>query len=110
MEKEMTDDQELRHKADAVMMNTYKRFPVVLVKGRGCVVWDVEGRAYRDFIAGIAVCNLGHAHPDVTRALREQAESLWHVSNLYYTIPQTALAEWLTGHSFADRVFFCNSG
>ena len=110
MEKEITDDQELRHKADSVMMNTYKRFPVVLVKGRGCVVWDVEGRAYRDFIAGIAVCNLGHAHPFVSRALREQAESLWHVSNLYYTIPQTALAEWLTGHSFADRVFFCNSG
>jgi acetylornithine/N-succinyldiaminopimelate aminotransferase len=103
-------DRELRHKADAVMMHTYNRFPVVLVKGKGCVVWDMEGRPYRDFIAGIAVCNLGHAHPVVSEALRTQAESLWHVSNLYYTVPQTELADWLTGHSFADRVFFCNSG
>ncbi len=102
--------QELRSKADAVMMNTYTRFPIVLVKGKGCDVWDMEGRAYKDFIAGIAVCNLGHAHPVVSEALQRQAESLWHVSNLYYTLPQTALAEWLTGHSFADRVFFCNSG
>jgi acetylornithine aminotransferase len=109
VEKEMTS-QELRHKADAVMMHTYNRFPVVLVKGKGCVVWDMEGRSYRDFIAGIAVCNLGHAHPVVSEALRTQAESLWHVSNLYYTVPQTELADWLTGHSFADRVFFCNSG
>ena len=92
------------------MMNTYNRFPLVLVKGKGCVVWDMEGRAYRDFVAGIAVCNLGHAHPVVSEALRKQAESLWHVSNLYYTLPQTSLADWLTGHSFADRVFFCNSG
>jgi acetylornithine/N-succinyldiaminopimelate aminotransferase len=110
VEKEMADDQDLRNKADAVMMHTYNRFPVVLVKGKGCVVWDIEGRAYRDFIAGIAVCNLGHAHPVVSEALRKQAESLWHVSNLYYTVPQTELAEWLTRHSFADRVFFCNSG
>ncbi len=102
--------QELMHKADAVMMHTYNRFPVVLVKGKGCVVWDMEGRSYRDFIAGIAVCNLGHAHPVVSEALRTQAESLWHVSNLYYTVPQTELADWLTGHSFADRIFFCNSG
>jgi acetylornithine aminotransferase len=109
MYKEMTS-QDLRYKADAVMMNTYNRFPLVLVKGKGCVVWDMEGRSYRDFIAGIAVCNLGHAHPVVSEALRKQAESLWHVSNLYYTLPQTALADWLTEHSFADRVFFCNSG
>lgn len=106
----MADDQDLRNKADAVMMHTYNRFPVVLVKGKGCVVWDMEGRSYRDFIAGIAVCNLGHAHPVVSEALRKQAESLWHVSNLYYTVPQTELADWLTGHSFANRVFFCNSG
>ena len=102
--------QEVRNKAEAVMMQTYNRFPVVLVKGEGCVVWDTEGRAYRDFVAGIAVCNLGHAHPVVAEALQQQAGSLWHVSNLYYTVPQTELAAWLTGHSFADRVFFCNSG
>ncbi len=92
------------------MMRTYSRFPIVLVKGKGCVVWDMQGRSYRDFIAGIAVCNLGHAHPVVCEALRKQAETLWHVSNLYYTVPQTELADWLTGHSFAERVFFCNSG
>jgi len=92
------------------MMQTYARFPVVLVKGKGCVVWDMEGQSYKDFVAGIAVCNLGHAHPVVTAALQKQSEMLWHVSNLYYTEPQTELAEWLTAHSFADRVFFCNSG
>ena len=96
--------------ADEVMMQTYARFPLVLVKGKGCVVWDMEGRSYKDFVAGIAVCNLGHAHPGVTEALQKQSEMLWHVSNLYYTVPQTELAEWLTDHSFADRVFFCNSG
>jgi acetylornithine/N-succinyldiaminopimelate aminotransferase len=102
--------QDLRSKADTVMMQTYARFPLVLVKGKGCVVWDIEGRSYKDFVAGIAVCNLGHAHPGVTEALQKQSEMLWHVSNLYYTVPQTELAEWLTDHSFADRVFFCNSG
>ena len=101
---------ELRNMADTVMMQTYARFPLVLVKGKGCVVWDMEGRSYKDFVAGIAVCNLGHAHPGVTAALQKQSEELWHVSNLYYTVPQTELAEWLTEHSFADRVFFCNSG
>ena len=102
--------QDLQSKADTVMMQTYARFPMVLVKGKGCVVWDMEGRSYKDFVAGIAVCNLGHAHPGVTEALQKQSEMLWHVSNLYYTVPQTELAEWLTEHSFADRVFFCNSG
>jgi len=102
--------QDLRNKADTVITQTYSRFPIVLVKGRGCTLWDSDGRAYRDFVAGIAVCNLGHAHPGVCEALRRQSETLWHVSNLYYTEPQTELAGWLTDHSFADRVFFCNSG
>jgi acetylornithine/N-succinyldiaminopimelate aminotransferase len=102
--------QELRKTADDVMMQTYARFPLVLVKGQGCEVWDMDGRSYTDFVAGIAVCNLGHAHPAVSEALKKQSDTLWHVSNLYYTVPQTALADWLTDHSFADRVFFCNSG
>lgn len=97
-------------KADAVIAQTYSRFPLVLVKGKGCRVWDSDGREYLDFIAGIAVCGLGHAHPAVGRALCDQSEVLWHVSNLYYTVPQTELAGWLVEHSFADRVFFCNSG
>jgi acetylornithine/N-succinyldiaminopimelate aminotransferase len=96
--------------AEKVIATTYKRFPLVFEKGRGCTVWDVEGRAYTDFVAGIAVCSLGHARPEVAQALCEQAQKLFHVSNLYYTIPQVELASWLVAHSFADRVFFSNSG
>ncbi len=96
--------------ADRVMAATYKRTPVVFSSGSGCTLWDTEGRSYLDFVAGIAVCNLGHAHPAVSDALCEQAKTLVHVSNLYYTMPQTELAAWLVDHSFADRVFFCNSG
>jgi acetylornithine/N-succinyldiaminopimelate aminotransferase len=96
--------------AEAVIAATYQRFPVVLVKGDGCRVWDSDGRSYLDFVAGIAVCNLGHAHPEVAAALSRQAKTLLHVSNLYYSVPQTQLAQWLVDNSFADRVFFCNSG
>ena len=96
--------------ADRVIAATYKRFPVVFTRGSGCTLWDDQGRAYTDFLAGIAVCNLGHAHPRVAAAVARQAETLVHVSNLYYTVPQTELARWLVDHSFADRVFFCNSG
>lgn len=104
MKKEIIDQ------AEHVIAKTYTRFPVVITKGKGCTLWDTEGRSYTDFVAGIAVCNLGHAHPRVTKALATQAEILLHVSNLYYTVPQVELAAWLVKHSFADRVFFCNSG
>jgi acetylornithine/N-succinyldiaminopimelate aminotransferase len=97
-------------KADQVMAATYKRFPIVLTRGEGCTLFDEKGDAYTDFVAGIAVCNLGHAHPGVAQAVADQARRLVHVSNLYYTVPQTELAEWLVEHSFADRAFFCNSG
>lgn len=97
-------------RADRVIANTYKRFPLVFKRGRGCTLWDLQGREYTDFVAGIAVCNLGHASPEISRALCRQADKLFHVSNLYYTVPQIELAEWLVDHSFADRVFFCNSG
>jgi acetylornithine/N-succinyldiaminopimelate aminotransferase len=100
----------IMERADAAMASTYARFPLVIERGEGCTVWDTEGRAYTDFIAGIAVCGLGHAHPTVAEALCEQARRLCHVSNLYYTIPQIELAEWLVARCFADRVFFCNSG
>ena len=92
------------------MAATYSRFPIVLTQGEGCTLYDETGGTYTDFVAGIAVCNLGHAHPGIARAIADQARRLVHVSNLYYTEPQTALAEWLVEHSFADRVFFCNSG
>ena len=102
--------QEIIKKADQVIAKTYKRFPIVIAKGKGCTLWDTQGKKYTDFVAGIAVCNLGHAHPGVSKALSKQADTLFHVSNLYYTIPQVELASRLTENSFADRVFFCNSG
>lgn len=92
------------------IFNTYARLPLTLVRGEGCRLWDDTGREYLDFLAGIAVCNLGHCHPEVTRTLCEQAAQLVHVSNLFYTAPQTELAAELTRLSFADKVFFCNSG
>lgn len=103
-------DKQLIDQAERVMAHTYARFPVVFEKGKGCLLWDTEGRQYIDFVSGIAVCCLGHAHPVVADAIASQAKRLLHVSNLYYTIPQIELATWLTDHSFADRVFFCNSG
>lgn len=103
-------ENDIIQKADQVIAKTYKRFPVVITKGQGCMLWDKDGKSYVDFVAGIAVCNLGHAHPRVAKAVSEQAGILFHTSNLYYTVPQVKLAAWLTENSFADRVFFCNSG
>jgi acetylornithine aminotransferase len=97
-------------RADQVLARTYARLPVVFVRGEDCKLWDDQGQVYTDFVAGIAVCNLGHAHPRIAKALCRQAEVLCHVSNLYYTQPQVALASLLVEKSFADRVFFCNSG
>ncbi len=96
--------------ADKYMFQTYSRFPLTLVKGKGCRLWDEEGKEYLDFVGGIAVCALGHSSPLVSKALQEQSRTLVHVSNLYYTIPQAELAQLLVENSFADRVFFCNSG
>ncbi|MCX5830728.1 MAG: acetylornithine transaminase [Deltaproteobacteria bacterium] len=96
--------------ADLVIMGTYKRFPIVLVKGLGTRVWDSTGKEYLDLVAGIAVCNLGHSHPRVIEAIIKQVGNLTHVSNLYYIEPQIRLAKLLVDNSFAERVFFCNSG
>ncbi len=97
-------------RADKVIMNTYGRLPLVLVKGAGCRVWDDTGKEYLDFVAGLAVCNLGHSHPEVAKAATAQLTQLVHVSNIYYTTPMVELAELLVQLSFADRVFFANSG
>jgi acetylornithine/N-succinyldiaminopimelate aminotransferase len=97
-------------RADKVVMNTYGRQPLVLVKGQGCRVWDDQGKEYLDCLAGLAVCNLGHAHPDIAKAAAAQLTQLVHVSNIYYTTPMVELAEALVRLSFADRVFFANSG
>lgn len=87
-----------------------RRLPVVLVRGEGSRVWDTEGRSYLDMLGGFAANTLGHGHPVVKRALVEQAESLIHTSNQFYTIPQLDLADLLIAHSPFDRVFFVNSG
>ncbi len=97
-------------RSDKVIMKTYGRYPIVPVRGEGCVVWDADGKRYLDFLAGVAVNNLGHCHPRVVKALQEQAATMIHCSN-YYQIPQQIeLAELLCAHSFADQAFFCNSG
>jgi len=92
------------------IMNTYNRFPIVLRKGRGIKVWSSDGKEYLDFVGGIAVNILGHCHPKIVIAIQKQAQRLLHVSNLYHIEPQIKLARLLVEHSFADKVFFCNSG
>ena len=103
-------EKEIMLLVDENIMNTYKRFPIALRKGLGTKLWDVNGKEYLDLVAGIAVCNLGHCHPNVVAAIKDQADNLMHVSNLYYIEPQAQLARLLVENSFADKVFFCNSG
>ncbi len=105
----MTTEELIAH-SDQYIMGTYRRFPIVLVRGSGAKVWDSDGREYLDFVAGIAVCSLGHCHPKVAEAIKKQAGILTHVSNLYHIEPQIILAKLLAENSFADKVFFCNSG
>ncbi|MEK7797436.1 MAG: acetylornithine transaminase [Nitrospirota bacterium] len=102
--------EELMQGARQYLMDTYARYPLALARGQGTKVYDVEGREYLDFLAGVAVNVLGHCHPKVTLALQQQAQHLIHTSNLFYTEPQVKLAQVLVDHSFADKVFFCNSG
>jgi len=92
------------------VMKTYGRYPVTFVRGLGSRVWDAEGKEYIDFLSGIAVNALGHCHPAVVRAIKEQSDKLLHVSNLYHIESQAELAKLLIEHSFADKAFFCNSG
>ena len=99
-----------RHNFDSSVMQTYGRFPIAIAKGAGCRLWDTDGKEYLDFVAGIATCTLGHAHPALVAAVTKQIQKLHHVSNLYYIPEQGELAQWLTDHSCADKVFFCNSG
>jgi predicted acetylornithine/succinylornithine family transaminase len=106
----MMKEKKIMALADQNIMNTYRRVPIALVKGEGARLWDANGKKYLDFVAGIAVCNLGHSHPNVVKAIKKQVKSLMHVSNLYYTQPQAEVAALLVKHSFADKAFFCNSG
>ncbi len=104
------NSQQWIEKADHYIMKTYGRYPLVPVRGEGCWLWDADGKRYLDFLAGVAVNNLGHCHPRVVEALRRQAGELIHCSNFYHIPQQIELAELLCGRSFADRAFFCNSG
>ncbi|MBA7631786.1 Acetylornithine aminotransferase [subsurface metagenome] len=102
--------EEVKKLDEKYVIHTYKRAPLVLVKGKGTRVWDSEGKEYLDFVAGIAVNGLGHCHPKVVKAIQEQVVQLMHISNLYYIEPQVKLAKLLAENSFGDKSFFCNSG
>jgi acetylornithine/N-succinyldiaminopimelate aminotransferase len=103
----LTDLQELEER---YLMRTYKRAPVEFVRGEGALLWDADGKEYLDFLGGISVCSIGHCHPDVVEAVREQAGRLMHTSNLFYTEPMVRLAGRLSESSLGGRVFFSNSG
>eukprot|EP00903_Cladosiphon_okamuranus_P005565 g5540.t1 len=95
---------------NAYVQGTYGRYPLTIVGGEGCKLFDSNGKEYLDFVAGISTCALGHADPDLAAAVGDQMKKFHHVSNLYYIPEQGQLAKWLVDNSCADRVFFCNSG
>jgi acetylornithine/succinyldiaminopimelate/putrescine aminotransferase len=105
-----SETEKLIQEGQTVVMNTYGRLPMAFVKGEGSWVWDMEGNKYLDFVSGIAVNSLGHRHPAVVQAIQKQTEEILHTSNLYWIPKQIELAKLLVNHSFADKVFFCNSG
>jgi acetylornithine/N-succinyldiaminopimelate aminotransferase len=92
------------------LMRTYRRAPVDFVRGEGPLLWDADGKRYLDFLSGISVCSVGHCHPEVVKAVRDQAHTLMHVSNLFHTEPMAQLAQRLSETSLGGRVFFSNSG
>jgi len=102
--------EELQELERRYLMQTYRRAPVEFVRGEGALLWDSEGKEYLDFLAGISVCSVGHCHPAVVEAVREQVGRLMHVSNLFYTAPMVRLAERLSESSLGGRVFLTNSG
>ncbi|MDR1961996.1 MAG: aspartate aminotransferase family protein [Gracilibacteraceae bacterium] len=104
------DTKALIESGEKHLMRTYGRLPLAFSRGEGTWVWDTDGKRYLDFVTGLAVTSLGHAHPEITRVIREQAGQILHSSNLYWIESQVRLAEALTANSFADKVFFCNSG
>jgi acetylornithine/N-succinyldiaminopimelate aminotransferase len=98
------------HLSKSYLFPTYQKFPLALVKGRQTTLWDDKGNSYLDFMAGLAVCNLGHVPERVKKRIQEQLEQLWHVSNLFHIPIQEEFAGKLVSVSCADLVFFCNSG
>ena len=108
--KSVIGKQPAKKKADKYHFDLYGRYPIAIVRGKGARVWDDERNEYLDALAGIAVNNLGHCHPDIVKTIQKQAAKLIHVSNFYYNEPQSDLAEKLVELTGLDRVFFCNSG
>jgi acetylornithine/N-succinyldiaminopimelate aminotransferase len=102
--------EQTRELEERYLMRTYRRAPVEFVRGEGSLLWDSEGKEYLDFLTGISVCSIGHCHPAVVEAVREQSGRLMHVSNLFYTGPMARLAQRLSDSSLGGRVFFSNSG
>jgi acetylornithine/N-succinyldiaminopimelate aminotransferase len=103
-------NQELKQRGEKYLMNTYGRLPITMVKGKGCKIYDADGKEYLDFVAGIAVNALGHCHPAIVEAIQKQAARLLHCSNLYWIENQIELAQLLVENSCFDKAFFCNSG
>src|SRR5208337_3556317 len=106
----MTTTEEIMERERRFLLPTYSRYPLVIARGKGCFLFDVEGKRYLDFVAGLGVNALGHAHPRIVKTIREQAARAIHLSNLYYNEYQGLLAEKLCTLSGLDRAFFCNSG
>ena len=106
----MDKNQKIALLTEKHVAQTYGRYPIALIRGKGTKVWDKNNKQYLDFVSGLAVDNLGHCHPAVVSAIKKQADKLLHVSNLYHIEPQSQLAEQLTSLCFADKFFFCNSG
>jgi acetylornithine/N-succinyldiaminopimelate aminotransferase len=102
--------EETRALEERFLMRTYRRASVDFVRGEGPLLWDADGKKYLDFLSGISVCSVGHCHPEVVKAVRDQAHRLMHVSNLFYTEPMAQLAQRLSESSLGGRVFFSNSG
>ena len=106
----MSQQDELVAAGHRLLLNNYRQAPVVMTRGEGCALWDVEGRRYLDMTAGVAVCVVGHGDPGLADAISTQARRLVHASNLYYLETQLQLADALSRRAFKGRVFFCNSG
>ena len=106
----MSNQKQLQFETSSALLKNYSRYEVEFVKGEGAYLFDSNGKKYLDFLSGIAVTGFGHNHPLITNAVKEQAEKLFHVSNLFQSSDQEALAEKLVNHSGLDNVFFCNSG
>ncbi len=106
----MSNTSEIVERGSKTLIGNYARLPIVMDRGEGCHLWDVEGKRYLDLFAGFGGGILGHAHPVLVAAVTEQAKKLWHVGNTFHTLPQIELAERLNRHAFAGQAFFCHSG